>query len=213
MFSERIWNNNNHSKRYPFGMPTTENRAKLKDPRIYHPINQVDESSKMQRVNVFQQRLNKGMKPNIPKQYEELLITPPTPLTSPIKNKALTLKQKKMQHYVAPTFLNRRAYHRSQPLKIAREKDQWITTNAAMLKPNKPQLGVERCSWVGPESEDGHFHSYHQSLLKNMDKVNTEYKQQFIINYSDSEESGESDDEEDEDHNLKDKNSSLNYSN
>ena len=73
MFSERIWNNNNHSKRYPFGMPTTENRAKLKDPRIYHPINQVDESSKMQRVNVFQQRLNKGMKPNIPKQYKELL--------------------------------------------------------------------------------------------------------------------------------------------
>ena len=71
MFSERIWNNNNHSKRYPFGMPTTENRAKLKDPRIYHPINQVDESSKMQRVNVFQQRLNKGMKPNIPKQYKE----------------------------------------------------------------------------------------------------------------------------------------------
>ena len=83
MFSERIWNNNNHSKRYPFGMPTTENRAKLKDPRIYHPINQVDESSKMQRVNVFQQRLNKGMKPNIPKQYKELLITPPTPLTKP----------------------------------------------------------------------------------------------------------------------------------
>ena len=67
-----------------------------------------------------------------------------------------------------------------------------------MLKPNKPQLGVERCSWVGPESEDGHFHSYHQSLLKNMDKVNTEYKQQFIINYSDSEESGESEDEEEE---------------
>ena len=181
MFSERMWNNNNHSKRYPFGLPITEARATLRDPRVHNPIQVMNDSQRVQRQGIFYTRVNKGMKPHVPKQYEGLLkeASPKQPATSPIKKRHLTLKDKKMQHYVAPLCLNRRAYHRSQPLEMKRQKDEWITTNAAMLKPNKPQPGVERCSWAGPESDNFHFNTYHHSLLKNLHNVNTEYKQEF----------------------------------
>ena len=97
----------------------------------------------------------------------------------PHKERHLTLKDKKMQHYVTPLFLNRRAYHRSQPLEMKRPKHEWVTTNSEMLKPKNPLPGVERCSWAGPESDNFHFNTYHHSLLKNLHNVNTEYKREF----------------------------------